>query len=37
MGASEMRTLGLTLVGLGLAVIAAAQVLLTLWLKKFKK
>lgn len=32
-----MQALGLVLVILGLAVIAVTQVILTLWLKKFKK
>lgn len=34
MGAAEMQILGIVLIAVGVVVIAAAQILLSFWLKK---
>ena len=37
MGATEMQILGIVLIAVGVVVIAAAQILLSFWLKKVRQ
>lgn len=37
MGATEMQILGIVLIAVGVVVIAAAQILLSFWLKKVRR